>query len=54
MISDFQTYSFTSFRRDRNEKRGGIIFFVRKDIPPKLINFSINNVDINYVCWNQS
>ena len=36
-LGQFLIEGFTSYRLDRNDKGGGIIIFVRKDIPSKLI-----------------
>ena len=37
-----------SYRLDRNSKEGGIILYVREDIPSKLINSSCTNHDKEY------
>ena len=39
---------YMSYRLDRNSKGGGIILYVREDIPSKLVNPSCTNHDIEY------
>ena len=39
---------YMSHKLDRNSKGGGIILYVREDIPSKLVNSSCTNHDIEY------
>ena len=44
-LGQFLIEGFTSYRLDRNDKEGGIIIFVKEDIPSKLI-FKSADVDL--------
>ena len=38
------------FRIDRNVNRGEILFYIREDIPAKLLSWNFTNR--NFFCWN--
>ena len=39
------------YRFDRNSKGGGLLFYIREDIPSKILTYSCN-CDIETLSWN--